>query len=110
MPQGIGLKYDNTLWEEKEHFPIHIARKPTAEEDQGAMNKEVVNRTTIAHPEVDISPTNQPLGDFVKLQAKSVPKEFTLFSPSHKKNKNMKKKNPHQNLPEEGVLKLANHL
>ena len=40
----------------------------------------------------------------VKLQAKSLDKELTLFYPCHKKNKNNNKKNPHQNLSEGGVL------
>ena len=34
---------------------------------------------------------------FVKLQAKSLDQELTLFYPCHKKKKK-KKKNPHQNL------------
>ena len=48
---------------------------------------------------------------FVKLQAKSLDQELTLFYPCHKKNKKKnkknkkkKKKNPHQNLSEGGVL------
>ena len=48
----------------------------------------------------------------VKLQAKSLDQELTLFYPGHKKNKNKnnkkKNKNPHQNLSEGGVLEGQN--
>ena len=49
---------------------------------------------------------SQPSTDaifFVKLQAKSLDLELTLFYPCHKKNKK-KNKNPHQNLSERGEL------
>ena len=52
---------------------------------------------------------SQLVNHIVKLQAKSLDCELTLFYPCHNKKKNKKKKNnPHQNLSEGGVLEGLN--